>query len=144
MTRAILAGIIATIVVSLILIAQDYFDLLPEFQLVEESQTLLATYGLPAESAVAWVFHAVVGAVIYGIIFAALEPILPGSGFTEGFVFGLLTWLVMMLVFMPLAGYGFFGVALGATVIIASLGLHLVYGIVLGISYKLLSEEDEW
>jgi hypothetical protein len=144
MTRAILAGIIATIVLSILLVAQAYFGILPEFQLIAEWQALLASFGLPSEPIVAWTLNTLVGAVFYGIVFAALEPILPGSGLAEGLTFGFIAWLVKMLVFMPVAGYGFFGVVLGGTVIAATLGLHLVYGAVLGVSYKLLSEEDNW
>ena len=144
MTRAILAGIIATIVLSLLLIAQTYFGVLPEFQLIAEWQKLLASVGLPSDPAWAWVANSLVGAVFYGIVFAALEPILPGSGLSEGLAFGVIAWLVMMLVFMPLAGYGFFAVVLGAPVIFGTLAVHLVYGAAIGIAYKLLSEEDQW
>ncbi len=144
MTRAILAGIIATIVVSLILVAQSYFGILPQFQLIAEWERLLQSFGLPAGAWEAWIAHVVVGTVFYGVVFAALEPILPGNGLVEGLTFGILAWLVMMLVFMPLAGYGVFAATLGATVIVATLCLHLVYGAVIGVGYKALSDEDEW
>jgi hypothetical protein len=44
-------------------------------------------------------------------------------------------WFAMMLVFMPLAGHGFFGLGLGWMAPAATLVLHLIYGAVLAAVY---------
>jgi MFS-type transporter involved in bile tolerance (Atg22 family) len=41
----------------------------------------------------------------------------------------------MMIVFMPVAGHGFFGLSFGIAAPIATLVLHLVFGAVLGAVY---------
>jgi len=40
-----------------------------------------------------------------------------------------------MITFMPLAGHGLFGLALGVQAVVATLVLHLIYGATLGIGY---------
>lgn len=144
MTQAILAGIIATIAVSILLIAQSYFGILPRFQLIDEWQGLLRSVGLSGEPWQAWLAHTIVGAVVFAVLFTALRPVLPGRGAVEGLAFGVVAWVLMMLIFMPLAGHGLFGVTLGWETVAATLGLHLVYGLVFGVSYRTLEEEDRW
>lgn len=50
-------------------------------------------------------------------------------------MFGVIAWLAMMIVFMPLAGHGFFAMRLGLMAAVATLLLHLIYGLVLGLVY---------
>src|SRR5215216_1917857 len=51
---------------------------------------------------------------------------------------GVFAWLMMMVTFLPLAGAGFFGAKIGIPAVIGLLGLHLIYGAVLGAMYGLL------
>lgn len=44
-------------------------------------------------------------------------------------------WFVMMVLLMPLAGAGAFGLKLGVTAPVATLILHWIYGAVLGAVY---------
>jgi hypothetical protein len=46
----------------------------------------------------------------------------------------------MMVTFLPLAGAGFFGARIGISAVIGLLGLHLIYGAVLGTVYGLLGD----
>lgn len=50
----------------------------------------------------------------------------------SGILFGILPWLFLMLVLMPILGKGFFGVKISGYQWLLSLILHLVYGAVLG------------
>ncbi len=47
-------------------------------------------------------------------------------------LFATAAWLLMMVIVMPLAGAGLFGVHIGLIAPILTLVLHLVYGTVLG------------
>ena len=59
-------------------------------------------------------------------------------GKLKGIIFGVFTWLMMMVAFMPMAGAGFFGAKIGITAVVGLLILHLIYGVVLGATYGLL------
>jgi len=65
---------------------------------------------------------------------------LPGNGYvSKGMVFGVLAWGLMMVMVMPMAGAGFFGLSLGMMAPVMTLMLHLVYGAVLGSVYGKLT-----
>ena len=51
-------------------------------------------------------------------------------------MFSVLAWLLMMLIPMPMAGAGFFGITLGIYgAPVMTLILHLIWGAVLGYTY---------
>jgi len=56
----------------------------------------------------------------------------------KGIIFGVFTWLMMMVTFMPLAGAGFFGAKVDISTHIGLLLLNLIFGAVLGVTYGLL------
>lgn len=142
MTRGILAGIVATIVLSALMVANAVWDVVPALDLIGFVAGALATIGLPDGATAAWITHVVIGVLVYGLAFTALEPILPGNAFFEGIAFGLIVWLVMMLVLMPLSGHALFARDLGQPVILGTLVLGLVYGVVLGLTYGALEEKE--
>lgn len=78
-------------------------------------------------------------ALIYG---GVVEPALRGPAWWRGLLFALLPWLLSLVVFLPLTGGGFLGLALGAgpLPIVGNLLVHLVYGAVLGAVYGPLGE----
>jgi hypothetical protein len=68
---------------------------------------------------------------------------LPGSSPTiKGIVFGLLAWLLMMLIPLPMAGAGLFGMKPGMMAPVMTLVLHLVWGAVLGVTFGALSRSS--
>jgi hypothetical protein len=74
-----------------------------------------------------------VGFVVGGALFATVYSKLPGTGgFLKGIVFGLASWVLMMLVFMPFTGAGIFALHAGSKVIVFTLALGAIYGVVLG------------
>lgn len=129
--KGIVAGFIATVVLSIMMAIKAFMHVLPAFNAIE------MIHGLTDGPLImGWVGHFVIGAVIWGTLFALLFGVLPGrSAFAKALVFSVLAWLAMMLVFMPVAGAGFFGLAIGLPVVIATLVLHLIWGGVLGLSY---------
>lgn len=60
---------------------------------------------------------------------------LPGAFWLRGMLFSIAPWLVMMIVMMPMAGAGFFGLNLGMAGPVMTLVLHLIFGAVLGAVY---------
>lgn len=88
--------------------------------------------------AAGWIAHFVIGTVLWGGLFAWLDPNLPGgSHWAKGIVFSTGAWLLMMILVMPMAGAGLFGMNLGIMAPIMTLILHLIFGAVLGGVYAL-------
>jgi hypothetical protein len=79
-----------------------------------------------------------------GLAFAVLysgvvAPRLRGPGWRRGLVFSLPLWLLSVVVFLPIAGGGLLGLAIGAgpLPLIGNLAVHLVYGATLGAVYAI-------
>ena len=142
MTRGILAGIVATIMLSLLIVGLGVAGVVPEFNLISEIFSVLLRLGLSPTPFMPWVVHFLIGAVIYGMAFVALEPILPGNSLLEGVTFGVLIWLLMLIVFIPLAGHSLFGLDFSGEAIAVMLGLNVFYGAILGLTYGALAEEE--
>lgn len=143
MTRAFAASLIATAIVSAMIYANAQTGFIPDLDFLREIEQFNARLGLPTTVQATWMTHVIIGTVIYGIAFAFLQPILPGTPMIEGLVFGVIIWLAMMLSFMPLAGNEIFAQDLGPLFMGATLILHLVYGLTLGVTYDVLSPTDE-
>ena len=57
-------------------------------------------------------------------------------------ILGFIGWLIMMVMMMPMAGAGMFGMKMGVMAPMMTLVLHLIFGAVLGWTYgKLMSNE---
>lgn len=68
--------------------------------------------GVPV--AVGWIIHFMIGTIAWGSGFALLYDVIPGgSAIGKGIVFGVAAWLGMMVMIMPMAGAGFFGMNMG-------------------------------
>jgi hypothetical protein len=83
--------------------------------------------------------HLSVG-IIWSLVYVLMfESRLPGPGWQRGALFALGPWVLSLVVFLPLVGAGFLGLAIGAgpLPIIGNLILHLVYGATLGEMYAL-------
>jgi len=93
-----------------------------------------AYMGVAATPAIGWALHFMIGTVLWGILFALLYGRLPGKGaLSKGVSFGILAWLLMMLMPMPMASAGLFGLKLGMVAPVMTLMLHLIWGAVLGL-----------
>jgi hypothetical protein len=134
--RGTVAGFIASLALAGIFLFKSRYGLLPEVNIFR----LLVNLGggtLSSESA--WADHFIVGSLIYGLFFGVAEPLIARPAWLQGIFFGVVAWLVMMVTFMPLAGSGLFGSKVGLVVPVGMLILHLIFGIVLGLSYSVLS-----
>lgn len=129
--KAILAGFIATLVLSLLMIAKSIMGVMPGLNVIK-----MLAHMMGGPPMLGWVAHFVIGSLVWGIGFALLYRLLPGaSPWFKGVVFATGAWLLMMIVVMPMAGAGLFGMHLGIMAAVMTLILHVIFGAVLGAVY---------
>lgn len=131
--NGIKAGFVATAVLSLLMLAKGMMGLMPNLDVISMLSRIM---GLPGAYWTGWLAHFFIGTVVWGGLFALLVPKIPGASYAvKGMVFGAGAWLLMMLLVMPMAHAGLFGILLGMMAPIMTLMLHLIYGAVLGFAY---------
>jgi hypothetical protein len=97
---------------------------------------MVAKSMMGASALVGWMAHFMIGTLAWGGGFAVLYRLIPGSGaVTTGILFGIAAWLGMMVMVMPMAGAGLFGMAFGVMAPMMTLVLHIVFGAVPGAVY---------
>ncbi len=135
--KSMVAGAVATGALSLVMLLVEATGFERQLEL---PRLLLNVLDAPPESALGWIAHIAIGSVVLGGIFAHVEPRLGADTHTKsGILYGVIAWLVMMLVFMPAAGAGYFGFQLSLAAPLVMLGLQVLYGGVLGWTYGKLS-----
>jgi len=131
--KGMLAGLAATIVLSLLMVMKAMMGFMPQLDL---PKMLAGMMGSPDKPLIGWIVHFAIGIVVYGIAIAALDSKLPGtSRVGYGVMLGVIGWLIMMLVLMPMVGAGLFGMNMGIMASMMTLVLHLIFGAVLGWVY---------
>ncbi|MEJ2361475.1 MAG: hypothetical protein P8Z75_08615 [Gammaproteobacteria bacterium] len=141
-SKGIYAGFVATIVLSVLMVLKSLLHMLPKMNAIKMLASMAHGYlGIPMSPTIGWVLHFAIGSLLWGILFAWLYRRLPGQAASiKGILFGTFAWLIMMIVVMPMAGAGLFGLHLGLGAPVATLVLHWIYGAVLGVVYgKLIS-----
>ncbi len=128
--RGLLAGLVATVVLSGLMLMKQVMGVMPQLNPV-----LMISHMLRAPLALGWIMHFMIGTVIWGLLYAWLNPRLAGPQWLRGAEFATGAWLVMMIMLMPMAGAGAFALKLGMMAPLATLMLHWVYGAVLGTVY---------
>jgi hypothetical protein len=128
--KGILAGFIATLVLSALMIMKTMMGVMPQLDVIAMLSSMLGV-----SSVIAWIVHFAIGTLGYGITIALLARSLPGSAIVIGLVLGIAGWLVMMVVLMPMTGKSLFGMDLGIMAPMMTLVLHLIFGAVLGWVY---------
>ena len=134
-TKGMVAGFVATLALTALLMLKSTMDLAPHLNIIR-LHTQLGSIGTVA----AWMDHFIVGTLVWGLLFGAFDAIYEkGAYWLKGVIFGVFAWLMMMVLFMPMAKAGFFGSKIGIEAPLVTLLYHLVYGVVLGITYGLLT-----
>lgn len=143
--NGLIAGFAATLVLSVMMILKSVMGLMPAVNAIRMLTQMGAAYfHTPAVPIVGWVAHFVIGTIAWGLVFAAAYRIWPGrSPAVKGIAFSVLAWLMMMIIVMPMAGAGLFGISLGMAAPVATLVLHVVFGAVLGVVYAKLQGTTE-
>ena len=139
--NGIVAGFVATVVLSALMLVKGMMGLMPNLDVVQMLSSMAhADMGTPALPVVGWVLHFMIGSFAWGGAFAVLYARIPGdSALAKGMIFGSAAWLLMMVMVMPMAGAGFFGLSLGIMAPVATLMLHWVLGAALGLTYAKLA-----
>lgn len=137
-SRGIAAGLAATAVLSMIMVAKGMMGLMPQLDVIGMLSSMMNTGPM-----VGWLAHFMIGALAWGLGFVVLYRFLPGgSDVTKGISLGIAAWVMMMVAIMPMAGAGFFGLKMGIVAPMMTLMLHVIYGAVLGFVYSKLGSGD--
>ncbi|MBZ0333302.1 hypothetical protein MARI_05580 [Marinobacter sp. JH2] len=132
--RGIIAGLIATVVLSILMFVKSMMGVMPDLNVIE----MLASQ-MGGSIVIGWAAHFIIGAIFYGLAFANLGSMIPGgSAIGRGIVLGVIGWLMMMVALMPMVGAGFFALNMGIMAAVATLVLHAIFGFALGLTYKKL------
>jgi uncharacterized membrane protein YagU involved in acid resistance len=133
------AGFAATLAIFAVMVClTDRLSLIPQADLIRDLRHVIQILtGLKTPFLLDWLIHLILGIYVFGCVFVLVFEYVSGSPVIRGIYFGLAIWLVLMLTPFPLLGFGLFGFALavGATLAAATLLLHLVYGLDLGIAF---------
>jgi uncharacterized membrane protein YagU involved in acid resistance len=133
--RGIIAGLVATVVLSMMMFAKGEMGVMPELDII----AMLASK-MGGAVMMGWIAHFMIGAILYGVGFVVLYNLLPGQGaVAKGSLFGVLGWLMMMLLVMPMMGMGMFAMSMGMMAAAMTLVLHIIFGAVLGFVYAKLA-----
>lgn len=127
--KGIIAGLVATIVLSVLMIMKEKMGLMPDVNVI----AMLASK-MGGNSMMAWLAHFMIGMIGYGIAYVLIFSKLPfASNILRGIALGVAGWVVMMIAIMPMMGAGLFGLDLtsGMMVPVATLMLHVIFGGVL-------------
>jgi hypothetical protein len=136
--KGTIAGGVATAALSVVMLLIGVTGYEPQLELTRVLLTLLDEP--PSQYALGWTLHFIIGSVVLGGLFAYIEPRLGADTHTKsGVLFSIIAWLVVMLVFLPAAGAGYFGFQLSLFAPLVMLGLQVFYGGVLGWTYGKLS-----
>lgn len=123
-------GFIATIVISLIMIIKIKADIMPQLNpikiLTMMSHDML---GMPLNPLIGWIVNFIIGTIVWSIAFFILYNKLPGSPVIKGISFGVIAWLLMMFIPMPMSGEGLFELKLGMMAPIINISTsHYIWG----------------
>jgi hypothetical protein len=140
-TRGLVAGLIATVALALLILLELQVDLLPDLNIVQLIAAAAGElFGVPETPAAGWTLLFVIGGA-WGLVFGWVHNRLPGrTGLVRGLVFATSVWVVMMIVFMPIAGAGWFGLGRAAMAPIVALVMHLIFGAVMGVCFAALQK----
>jgi hypothetical protein len=104
------------------------------------AEAVAAATLLPDPPMAGWLWHLLIGTLGWGVLFGVMVPVLPGrSPWRKGIAFGVIAGALVMLLVMPLAGAGYFGMELTVWDPVVSVIFHIIYGVTLGGVYGLLA-----
>lgn len=128
--RAIAGGLVGTILLTLMM---RFVAPMMTGQKMDVAGTLGDMTGMGPIAGM--IMHFLVGSVIFGLIYAfVLFRFLPGAPWQKGLLSGVIFWLGLEILMMPMMGGGFFSSQMGGMkIVVAALIAHLVYGAALGL-----------
>lgn len=130
----ILAGIGAALVLSALMVMKSMIGFFPELDIIAMLAALVAGGVM-----LGWILHFAIGG-FWGAAFSVVHDFLPGRNpVLQGIAFGLIAWLLMMLLIMPMGGYGVFGLVIGIMAPLMTGVLHIIFGAVMGWIFQRLT-----
>lgn len=138
--KGMLAGLAATVVLSALMVMKAMMGIMPALDL---PRMIAGMMGAPNAPLLGWIVHFMIGVVGYGIAIVIFGNSATGAGnVMRGIAIGVVGWLIMMLMLMPMVGAGFFGLNMGVMAPMMTLILHIIFGAVLGWVYGRLIGND--
>ncbi len=132
------AGFVATVVLSAIMFIKGRMGIMPELDPIQMIGNMVGG----GSRTVGWIMHFMIGTVAWGLLFTAVFGAAANGFWWRGIIFSIGAWLVMMIVLMPMAGAGLFGINLGLIAPIMTLMMHVIFGLVLGATYGALLKHE--
>jgi len=129
--RGLGAGLTATVGLSLVIVLKQALGVLPQLSTISVLAQMVGYQSL----AVGWIVHFFVGVILWGPLYAWIDPKSSYPHWFNGIMFASVVWLGVMLIIMPIEGPGLFGLQLGLVSPTATLMLHWIYGAVLGSAF---------
>jgi Family of unknown function (DUF6789) len=129
--RGFLYGLLATLGMTLVMLIGVGTGLSPMPSPIPIALAHWALGDLPAPALpiAGMVAHFLYGGVAGAVLYAALRD---RVNVGWGLCFGVLLWIGMQLIVLPLLGWGVFGSAVTPRIAVATLVLHGIYGAILG------------
>jgi hypothetical protein len=134
--RGLEAGLVATGALAIVLVVKQAVGLMPQLDLVSILARALGFRSLTA----GWAAHFVVGVLLWGPLFVWADRKMFFTHWINGLLFASIVWVGVMLVIMPMAGEGVFGLGMGIATPTLTLFLHWIYGVVLGSTYGAMKQ----
>ena len=127
--RAILGGFVGTVLLTLMTLFVAPMMTGQKMDMAARLSEMMGT-GL----AIGMLMHFLIGSVVFALIYGlVLFRFLPGAPWIKGVISGVIFWLGLEIVAMPMMGAGVFSSHMGGVkTVMAALIAHLVYGATLG------------
>lgn len=139
--KGIVAGIAGTAALGVLVLLNNALGLVPQLDLVG-MLTMVAGSAFPG---MGWAIFFAGGGIVLGVGFALLDSHVEattGAGeIVRGIIFGILVWLVFMILFMPFTGAGLFAMSFGIGAPVFTFVGDVIYGAVMGWVYGALHPE---
>jgi uncharacterized membrane protein YagU involved in acid resistance len=140
LARGIAAGLVATCVLSVLILIKQWLPQLDTIAVMDSiAHEFALSAGLPTPFA-GWLWHFIIGSLVWGWMYAVMEPILPGRRpMIKGLYFGFMVTLLVWFAVLPLVGAGMFGLHLSMIQPLVSMAQSLLFGLVLAVTYDWMS-----
>lgn len=123
-TRAIAAGVIATLVMTAV---GEWIAPMMGIPRMNPAEMLAAQMG--GSFAIGWVAHLMIGTIL-AVIYALVAPWIPGQPWVRGALYGVGPFLVAQIAVIPMMGMPLFSGSVAMAM--GSLIGHLIYGAIVG------------
>lgn len=133
LTRALIAGIAGTAVMTMMMAVAPMMGLPP----MNVPAMLGSFMGMPV--VLGWIMHFMVGIILAFLYAAFAATRIPGPPWLRGLLFGLVPWIMAQVALNPMMGAGFFATNNAAPfgMVVGSLLGHMVFGAVVGMVYTI-------